>query len=134
MRRSFQQRWQWQTVCLILLLCVSLPAQNVGPSVGLSAKEGYVAICAGTEIIYLPIGEHGIELPADEEPDQPSEPCPWFGQIHAVEAAPPATEIAPPLRAPALPAAAVASIGKAPGMAFRARAPPGRVLRTIIDR
>ncbi len=125
MIRSFTPRTGYRAFC-VALLGLSLVLRLVGPMAGLPAKDGYVAICAGTQIVYISLAEAGLDGPLDEKaPAPPSDPCPWFAQFHAIDVA------AAPVLARAetyaslvrLPPDGAPAAGLLPA-SFRARAPP----------
>lgn len=108
---------------LILLLGSALSFRAAGPVAGLPHAEGFVPICTGTEIIYVPVSELAGEEPGSTEAP-PSDPCPWFGLGAFFEPAafeivgePAPGAIAAPLRDNARPGGHVPK-------GFSARAPP----------
>lgn len=117
----------WRAKGISLLLSLSLALSLVGPLSGLPEKEGYIPICTGGEIIYIPFGATGLDQPAEDVPAPISETCPWFAQLHAVEVAPVvAGHSAVVYRLDrGLPAHTVAA-GQQTPKSFQARAPPLR--------
>tara|TARA_R110002167_G_scaffold98154_2_gene258620 strand:- start:299 stop:628 length:330 start_codon:yes stop_codon:yes gene_type:complete len=107
---------------------LSLLAQLLGPASGLPAKEGFVAICTGSEIIYIPISDLGRAAPADDRSTSISEACPWFAQFHAVEIEPVTTayEVVAYEAGQPCPVVIEASAQHTHGT-FQARAPPQSV-------
>lgn len=79
MRREIQRRIGWQAVCLILLFGFLLSLRVIGPLGAVSAKDGYVAICAGGTMVYIPVDEIGLALSAEEDSETIEDRCPWFG-------------------------------------------------------
>lgn len=79
MRREIQSRHSWQKVCLILLLGLVISLRAIGPLGTAPTQDGYVAICAGGTIVYVPAAEIGLVLPAEEAPETIEDRCPWFG-------------------------------------------------------
>lgn len=76
-------------IFMSLLAIFSLFLHVLGPIEGLPRKDGYAAICTGTEIVYVSLSSLGIEEGQDQGQDQgpapKSEQCPWFAQFHALE-------------------------------------------------
>lgn len=67
-----------------LLLILTLALRLVGPLPGPPAREGYVGLCVGTEILYVPLAS--LDEPGREgrKASPESVPCPWFGQFHVL--------------------------------------------------
>ncbi len=121
--RRYPARWRdkWLSVLLSLALAVNL----LGPVTGLPEKDGFIPICTGSEIIYIPLAAIGLDQPAQDAPEPVSESCPWFAQFHAIEAAPAAAgHSAVVYRAFRLRPADIAAEAQQTGRAFQARAPP----------
>jgi len=91
MRGLHRYRNHWRVKSLSLILTFALALNILGPLTALPEKDGFVAICTGSEIVYIPIAELGVDLPNDEKPQPKSESCPWFSNFHAVESIPTAT-------------------------------------------
>ncbi len=88
MIRSFEIRARCRASCLFVILSVSLALRMLGPVGALPAEDGYVAICTGSEIVYIPVAELDFDngAPAKKTPaSTKSELCPWFFQFHALE-------------------------------------------------
>lgn len=126
MRREIQRRPGWQAAGLILLFGLLLSLRVVGPIGAAPTKDGYVAICAGGAIVYVPAAEIGLALSAEDEPESIEERCPWFGFGSALAG------VAPPDN-PSVPVAISASLldrtpktdpARAVRRANRPRAPP----------
>ena len=89
MTGSSEHQAGWRRKWLSLLLSFALAVNLIGPSLaGLPQKDGYVPICTGGEIIYIPLGSVGPPEPSDDAPEPVSERCPWFAQFHATEVEP----------------------------------------------
>ncbi|MDB6181460.1 hypothetical protein [Paracoccus fistulariae] len=73
-----------------LLIAFALLLRLFGPAGALPARDGYLAICTGTEIIYVEAASLGF--PTEKSPDSPdrdhqAEACLWFSGLYAVELA-----------------------------------------------
>lgn len=84
--RTLNERWG---VALVLALTLALFARLLGPSIGAADRVGYVAICSGSEIVYVPVTQNGDLAPNDEKSDKPAPsslhtPCNWLGQYAAL--------------------------------------------------
>ena len=69
-------------VLLALLLVYSFSS----PASALPQKEGYIAICSGSEVLYIPLADVGLEEPSQDAQTPTTSPCPWFTQLHALDA------------------------------------------------
>lgn len=78
----------WRRKCSSLLLVLALLLNLLGPVSGLPQKEGFVPVCTGHEIVYIPLVDLGFDQPAEDRPAPISESCPWFAHFHAVEVVP----------------------------------------------
>lgn len=95
--RTLQERWG---PVLALALALSLFLRVAAPSAGAADRDGYVAICTGSEIVYLPVDQDGVPLPPGGETDKQQLsplhlPCSWLGQYIA---------LLPALQMPVIPA------------------------------
>lgn len=116
---------------LIVLMAIGLSAGVIGPAISLPKKDGYIAICTGAEIVYIPAAELGFDFPGEsvdetsgDTDSAQSERCPWFGQAEAIETAPPVLlPDGPRDRAEPPQIGAITGL-PAPKRAFLARAPP----------
>lgn len=89
--RRFQERWG---LALALALTLSLFLRLAAPAAGAADRDGYVAICTGSELVYLPADRDGLpladgRLPADQDTDKQQLaplhlPCNWLGQYIAL--------------------------------------------------
>ncbi|WP_372398654.1 hypothetical protein ABMY26_18550 [Azospirillum sp. HJ39] len=89
--RRFQERWG---LALALALTLSLLLRLAAPAAGAADRDGYVAICTGSELVYLPADPDGLpladgRLPADRDTDKQQFaplhlPCNWLGQYVAL--------------------------------------------------
>lgn len=70
---------RWQAVGLTLLFGLMLSLRVVGPLGAMPAKDGYVAICAGGTMVFVPVDEIGPAPSVEEEPETIEDRCPWFG-------------------------------------------------------
>lgn len=80
--RRLQERWG---LALAIALTLSLFVRLAAPYVGAANVDGYVAICTGSELVYLPVDQDGVPLPDGHAPDKPDLsplhlPCNWLGQ------------------------------------------------------
>jgi len=82
----------WRARSLSLLLALSLVLGLLGPVSGLPRKDGFIPICTGSEVIYIPLSEIGLDQPANDRPDPVSEHCPWAAQFLALEVVPVAAD------------------------------------------
>ncbi|WP_042688590.1 hypothetical protein [Azospirillum sp. B506] len=106
--RRLQERWG---LALALALALSLFVRIAAPAAGAADRDGYVAICTGGEIVYLPVDRDGVPLQdsvpltdtdgIDKQQLSPLHlPCSWLGQYVA---------LLPALQMPALPVAILLS-------------------------
>lgn len=116
---------RWLRGIATLAIVVALALRLFGPGGQLPVREGYVTICTGSEMLYIPLSELGL-APPDDTPAAPvSDHCPWFFQFHPL----PVTPFVPGLRAgiftvqPRPPLPPVAAAGRV-AAAFQARGPP----------
>ena len=118
-------RAAWRARGLSLLMTLALALNLLGPVNGLPAKDGYVPICTGSEIVYIPLSALGLAPPSDDTPAPTSDPCPWFAQFHALAVAPLTDGYGAVVYrlAPFAPADIAAAGQQIPG-SFQARAPP----------
>ncbi len=84
--RKLNTRWG---LALALALALAVFARLAGPSLGAADRTGYVAICSGGEIVYLPVTPNGDPAPADPPSDTHGSvalhtPCVWLGQYAAL--------------------------------------------------
>lgn len=84
--RRLQERWG---LALAIALTLSLFVRLAAPYVGAADRDGYVAICTGSELVYLPVDQNGVPLPDGEAPDKPDLsplhlPCNWLGHYIAL--------------------------------------------------
>lgn len=89
--RRMNDRWG---VALSLALALTLFARLVAPVLGAADRAGYVAICSGNEIVYVPVAPNGEVLPDRGAPDSGKSdpqataplhsPCAWLGQYAAL--------------------------------------------------
>lgn len=84
--RRLQERWG---LALAIALTLSLFVRLAAPYAGAADRDGYVAICTGSELVYLPVDQDGVPLPDGKAPDQPDLsplhlPCNWLGQYVVV--------------------------------------------------
>ncbi|WP_042442618.1 hypothetical protein [Azospirillum sp. B510] len=84
--RGLHERWG---LALALALGLSLFVRLAAPYAGAADRDGYVAICTGGEIVYLPVGQDGMPLPDGKAPEKsdiaPLQlPCTWLGQYVAL--------------------------------------------------
>jgi len=128
MTEARRYRRGWRGKWLSLLLTLSLALNLLGPAtVGLPQKEGFIPICTGSEVIYIPLSAIGLGQADEDTPDPVSEACPWFAQFHAVEVAPvTTTHVAVVYATVALRVADTALPGQHTPRSFQARAPPQR--------
>ncbi|GAB4373295.1 MAG: hypothetical protein Kow00114_35190 [Kiloniellaceae bacterium] len=125
MKASRRYRAGWRDTWLSLLLSLALALNLLGPVTGLPEKDGFVPICTGSKIIYIPLAAIGLEQPAPDTPDPVYESCPWFAQFHALEVAPVSAGHSPVVyKAVHRRPADVAAEGQHSAQAFQARAPP----------
>jgi hypothetical protein len=111
------------TVLLILALALRL----VGPLPGAPARDGYVGICVGSEILYLPLADldRGDTEGATEKSSTDSVPCPWFAQFHVLPAVALSLVVLWIARSTAFPMAWGGAVLARPAPhSFQARAPP----------
>ncbi|PWC85788.1 hypothetical protein TSH100_14515 [Azospirillum sp. TSH100] len=81
--RKLNERWG---LALALALSLSLFVRLAAPYAGAADRDGYVAICTGGEIVYLPADHDGLPLPDGGQTDKPDLPplhlpCSWLGQF-----------------------------------------------------
>lgn len=81
--RRLQERWG---LALALALSLSLFVRLAAPYAGAADRDGYVAICTGSELVYLPADHDGLPLPDGGQTDKPDLPplhlpCNWLGQF-----------------------------------------------------
>jgi len=128
MNGSRRYRTAWRGKWLSLLLSLALALNLLGPATGgLPEKEGFVPICTGSEIIYIPLAAIGLDQPKEDVPAPVSERCPWFAQFHAVVAAPVAAgHSAVVYTAVRYRSADRVPSGQQTARSFQARAPPPR--------
>lgn len=90
--RGLQERWG---LALALALALSLFVRIAAPAAGAADRDGYVAICTGGEIVYLPVDRDGVPLrdsvpltDADGTDTQKLSPlhlpCSWLGHYVAL--------------------------------------------------
>lgn len=124
-RRTRAEGWRkWFSLLLSLALALNL----LGPAFGgLPQKDGYIPVCTGSEIVYIPFGATDPDLPSQETPEPVSERCPWFAQFHAVEISAIAADYDAVIYrlAPRLPADSATAAQQTPA-SFQARAPPAQ--------
>ena len=85
---------------LALALALSLFVRIAAPTAGAADRDGYVAICTGSEIVYLPVDHDGVPIPDSGDTDKQRLsplhlPCSWLGQYIA---------LLPALQMPVIPA------------------------------
>ncbi|MBK1841468.1 hypothetical protein JHL17_29120 [Azospirillum sp. YIM B02556] len=84
--RRLQERWG---LALAIALSLSLFVRLAAPYAGVADRDGYVAICTGSELVYLPADKDGLPLPDGKGTDEPQLqplhlPCSWLGQYVAL--------------------------------------------------
>lgn len=127
MKTSSRYRAGWRGSLLSLLLTVSLALNLLGPVNGLPQKDGFIPICTGSEIIYIPLGDADFSRQTEDLPEPTSERCPWFAQFHAVEAATaPVGHSAVVYKITGFLPADTTAEGQQTPASFQARAPPAR--------
>ncbi|NMM46098.1 hypothetical protein HH303_16515 [Rhodospirillaceae bacterium KN72] len=87
MHRGIGHNNDWWDRVFRVLLALLLVYSFSSPASALPQKEGYIAICSGSEILYIPLADAGLEDPSQEAQAPTSSPCPWFTQLHALDAA-----------------------------------------------
>lgn len=75
----------WRPVLVALLLVLSLAPRLVGPAGGVPPRDGYVAICAGAQVIYIRAEALGLDGEDGNDPASIGDSCPWFFYSHAVD-------------------------------------------------
>lgn len=124
MRGPSGHRGRWVPGLALLLLAAALSLRVLGPGLLPAPKDGYVALCAGGEIVYLPASELGLDFGGEGDDAPAPQPCPWFGLAHAATVEPPDVSVAPSVAIEALPLPVWAvPAGRAPA-SVRARGPP----------
>ncbi|MFD1623878.1 hypothetical protein [Azospirillum griseum] len=89
--RSLNDRWG---LALSLVLALALFVRLAAPVFGAADRAGYVAICSGSEIVYVPVTATGEPI-ADPDTAKPGKgdpqatpplhsPCSWLGQYAAL--------------------------------------------------
>jgi len=118
----------WRRRWLSLLLSQALTLHLLSPAVaGLPEKDGYVPICTGSEVVYLPLAALGLPAPADDVPEPLSELCPWCAPFHAIAFLPvTAMQTAVVYRVVHVRPADTTAEGQQTLPSFQARAPPPR--------
>jgi hypothetical protein len=76
MNLLFLRRGRGWSSALAWVLSLSLAIQAIVLAIPTAPRDGYVALCAGGEIVYVAIGDIGLEFPSDHQPPAP-EPCQW---------------------------------------------------------
>ncbi|UYV37002.1 DUF2946 family protein [Rhodobacteraceae bacterium D3-12] len=123
---------RWPAIGLLAVFSLALILRLLGPMGALPEKDGYVAICTGSEIVYIPLSELDGDLDGNldgdssDEREAHSETCDWFFQFHAL-ATVPASKPEPQALRPVVvlrPAVEHAVHAAALPRGFHARAPP----------
>ncbi|MEX2520999.1 MAG: hypothetical protein WD969_16895 [Paracoccaceae bacterium] len=106
---------------MALAMAALLSLRLIAPGLIAPGPEGYIPICRGGQIVYLPV-DHG---PIKKSDDAPA--CPWLGLGAALAA--PDTSPAPsaPPRAMETPAPPQRGHAAATLLPYRSRAPPQQV-------
>lgn len=116
-----------RAILVVALVSLALLARLFGPAGSLPVREGYAAICTGSEIVYVPLKDLGLGgPPPDKSPAGPgSDPCPWFASFHALDPVG-AFVPAPPFRLVTTAARGPDRLAAPPAFPapFHARAPP----------
>ena len=86
MYRGIGHRNDWWDRVFRVLLALLLVYSFSSPASALPQKEGYIAICSGSEILYIPLADVGLEAPSQDAQAPTSSPCPWFTQLHVLDA------------------------------------------------
>ncbi|MCB1353117.1 MAG: hypothetical protein KDK03_10310 [Rhodobacteraceae bacterium] len=116
---------RWLQGIATLAIVVALALRLFGPGGALPVREGYVTLCTGSEILYIPLSELGL-APPDDTPTAPvSDHCPWFFQFHPLPVTPFVFELLAGIFTvqPRPPLPPVAAAGRV-AAAFHARGPP----------
>jgi hypothetical protein len=73
---------------LVLLLIAAVFLRVLGPTIALPERDGFAALCTGTDIVYLPSDPDGASHPGDgggSGDDGPEHvPCIWLGHHLAI--------------------------------------------------
>jgi len=115
-----------------MLLAVSVVLRLAGPVGGLPSRDGFVAICTGGEIVYIPVAQTGIDSQPEDDSAPTSERCPWYYQFHAVLGGPELGDfLSVPLSSVPAPVRRSAVSSQQKPLSFQARAPPRSQARDI---
>lgn len=112
------------TLALLVLMAMAIGLRGFAPLAVAEHREGLVAICTGSEIVYVPLADLGLGEGDNEDPETVSDPCSWYG-FGAAVFHDPGTAVLRPVSRPLTPSAPVwCEPGLPAPAAFQSRAPP----------